>query len=129
MGHGVGAGRSMGRKDEEIDNSALLDLTKPHVDSFDYFVERGLEAAIRHLQPIELKHPVSGTTLRNILLKVVPCLAEYRHFAVCERTQSGRVWGLAFATLNLEHEIAPLKIPFSTTVSNNYQDDIGPCFD
>lgn len=93
MGHGVGAARSLGRKGEELDNSALLDLTKPHVDSFDYFVERGLEAAIRHLQPIELKQPVSGTTLRNILLKVVvPSLVEYRHFAICECAQSGRVW-------------------------------------
>lgn len=53
-----------GRKEEELDCSSLYDLTKPHTESFDYFVERGLEEAVRRLQPIELKHPISGTSLR-----------------------------------------------------------------
>lgn len=56
-----------GRQNEELDLSSLYDLTKPHVESYDYFVERGLEEAVRRLQPVELKHPISGTTLRYIL--------------------------------------------------------------
>ncbi|KAG0595858.1 hypothetical protein M758_UG204100 [Ceratodon purpureus] len=53
-----------GRKEGELDCSSLFELTKPHVDSYDYFVERGLEEAVRRLQPLELKHPISGATLR-----------------------------------------------------------------
>lgn len=61
-----------GRKNsDELDLSSLSDLTKPHVESFDYFVERGLEEAVRRLQPVELKHPISGATLRYILFSVV----------------------------------------------------------
>jgi hypothetical protein len=48
-----------------------MELTRPHVDSFDYFVERGLEMATRGLHPVEVTHPVSGVTLRNILLNIV----------------------------------------------------------
>jgi hypothetical protein len=56
-----------GRKEDELDCSSLYELTKPHVESYDYFVERGLEEAVRRLQPVELKHPISGATLRYIL--------------------------------------------------------------
>ena len=56
-----------GRKEGELDCSSLFNLTKPHVESYDYFVDRGLEEAVRRLQPVELKHPVSGASLRYIL--------------------------------------------------------------
>lgn len=56
-----------GKKEGELDCSSLYDLTKPHVESYDFFVERGLEEAVRRLQPVELKHPISGATLRHIL--------------------------------------------------------------
>jgi DNA-directed RNA polymerase I subunit RPA2 len=56
---------------EEVGSASLMELTRPHVDSFDYFVERGLEMAARGLQPVEVTHPVSGVTLRNILLNIV----------------------------------------------------------
>lgn len=63
-----------GRKNDELDLSSLYDLTKPHVESYDYFVERGLEEAVRRLQPVELKHPVSGATLRYILTLYFKCI-------------------------------------------------------
>jgi hypothetical protein len=56
---------------EEVGSASLMELTRPHVDSFDYFVERGLEMAARGLHPVEVTHPVSGVTLRNILLNIV----------------------------------------------------------
>ncbi|CAK9217456.1 unnamed protein product [Sphagnum troendelagicum] len=42
---------------EEVGSASLMELTRPHVDSFDYFVERGLEMAARGLHPVEVTHP------------------------------------------------------------------------
>lgn len=77
-----------GRKSDELDLSTLNDLTKPHVESYDYFVERGLEEAVRRLQPMELKHPISGATLRYILFCVFYWLFVF--------------WKVLFSELNLK---------------------------
>jgi DNA-directed RNA polymerase I subunit RPA2 len=69
---------------EEVGSASLMELTRPHVDSFDYFVERGLEMATRGLQQVEVTHPVSGVTLRNILLNIIVVVVPLPHpLVVC----------------------------------------------
>lgn len=66
----MGVQQKLGRgklRKEDVGASALAQLTRPHIESFDYFVERGLERAARGLQQVEVSHPVSGAQLRNIL--------------------------------------------------------------
>jgi hypothetical protein len=64
---------------EEVGSASLMELTRPHVDSFDYFVERGLDMAARGLQQVEVTHPVSGVTLRNILFNIVVVVVPLPH--------------------------------------------------
>lgn len=56
----------------ELLAQTLSELTKPHIESFDYFVDRGLQAAVLGVQPVQVTHPLSGNTLRNILGVVIP---------------------------------------------------------
>ncbi|KAH7653427.1 DNA-directed RNA polymerase I subunit RPA2 protein [Dioscorea alata] len=49
---------------EKPDYSALRELVHPHIDSFDYFLDEGLEKAVSSIRPVELSDPVSGSKLR-----------------------------------------------------------------
>lgn len=65
-----GAGRSRfekrGKK-SEADFEALRELFKAHIESFDYFIDAGLETALHNITPVEVTDPSRGTKLRNIL--------------------------------------------------------------
>lgn len=60
---------------EVVAPEQLLDLMGPHIDSFDYFVNRGLQSAVQNMQSVEVVHPVSNVNLRNILLMRLNCHA------------------------------------------------------
>ncbi|CAM6092482.1 unnamed protein product [Calypogeia fissa] len=60
------AGRT-GRGPDIVAPEALMELMGPHIDSFNYFVERGLPMAVANSQPVEISHPVTNVQLRNIL--------------------------------------------------------------
>lgn len=40
-------------------------LVAPHVDSFDYLVQRGLPEAFRLLDPVEVHDPIKGLKFRS----------------------------------------------------------------
>ena len=40
------------------------ELFKPHVSSFDYFLEEGLAASVAALEPVEVEHPAGGPRMR-----------------------------------------------------------------
>uniref|UniRef100_A0A1D1YVP6 DNA-directed RNA polymerase subunit beta n=1 Tax=Anthurium amnicola TaxID=1678845 RepID=A0A1D1YVP6_9ARAE len=48
----------------EADFEALRELFKPHVDSFDYFLDAGLETALLNIRPVEVVQSSNGTKLR-----------------------------------------------------------------
>nr|CAB3499265.1 unnamed protein product [Digitaria exilis] len=52
---------------KEGDYSALRELFRPHVESFDYFLDAGLDEMLRGIRPMEIKDPNSSTILKNIL--------------------------------------------------------------
>ncbi|BBN05770.1 DNA-directed RNA polymerase I subunit RPA2 [Marchantia polymorpha subsp. ruderalis] len=56
---------------EVVAPEQLLDLMGPHIDSFDYFVNRGLQSAVQNMQSVEVVHPVSNVNLRMWLDKPV----------------------------------------------------------
>jgi hypothetical protein len=58
-----------GKGPEVVDLDVLTGLTAPHIDSFNFFVERGLALAVANLQPVEIIHPVTKVHLLNILFK------------------------------------------------------------
>jgi hypothetical protein len=47
------------------DYEALKQLFRPHIDSFDYFIDDGLEKAVTSVRAIEISQ--NETKLRNIL--------------------------------------------------------------
>ncbi|RLN39277.1 hypothetical protein C2845_PM01G38370 [Panicum miliaceum] len=52
---------------KEGDYAALRELFRPHVESFDYFLDAGLEEMLSSIRPMEIKDPNSSTILKNIL--------------------------------------------------------------
>lgn len=54
----------MGAVPKREDLDSLRELFKPHIESFDYFIESGLEDMLLHIKPAQLIHPQSGTKLR-----------------------------------------------------------------
>jgi len=52
---------------KEGDYAALRELFRPHVESFDYFLDAGLEKMLAEIRPAEIKDPNSSTILKNIL--------------------------------------------------------------
>ena len=49
-------------------------LVDPHIQSFDYFVQRGMEESFRLLMPAEINVPADKQRFRNILSP--PCISE-----------------------------------------------------
>lgn len=49
---------------EQLNFETLQDLVTPHIDSFNYFVGRGLELAVMNLNSVEITQPGSSTKLR-----------------------------------------------------------------
>jgi DNA-directed RNA polymerase I subunit RPA2 len=49
------------------DYTALKELFRPHVESFDSFLDVGLDEMLRSIRPMEIKDPNSSTILKNIL--------------------------------------------------------------
>jgi hypothetical protein len=47
--------------------ATLRELFRPHVESFDYFLEKGLDKMLESIRPMEVKDPNSNKFLRNIL--------------------------------------------------------------
>ncbi|WOL19443.1 DNA-directed RNA polymerase I subunit 2 [Canna indica] len=62
------------------DFEALRQLFLPHVESFDYFLDEGLEKALVAIRPVEILDPSTGTKLRISLEKphVLPPTREGR---------------------------------------------------
>jgi DNA-directed RNA polymerase I subunit RPA2 len=52
---------------KEGDYSALRELFRPHVESFDYFLDKGLDEMIESIRPMVIRDPNSNSTLKNIL--------------------------------------------------------------
>ncbi|XP_061348881.1 DNA-directed RNA polymerase I subunit 2 isoform X1 [Gastrolobium bilobum] len=46
------------------DFEALRELFKPHIESFDYMIDAGLETMFRHIKPLEVFDPFTSTNLR-----------------------------------------------------------------
>ncbi|CAN6454723.1 unnamed protein product [Victoria cruziana] len=58
-------GHIRARDDKKMpDFTALMELARPHIDSFDYFIDRGLDVLVSHVKPIEVNDSSSATTLR-----------------------------------------------------------------
>lgn len=57
----------VGKGPEVVAPEVLMELMGPHIDSYNYFVERGLPMAVANVQPVEVLHPVTNVHLRNIL--------------------------------------------------------------
>ncbi|CAL9148569.1 unnamed protein product [Musa hybrid cultivar] len=53
------------------DFQALQELFRPHIESFDYFLDEGLEKAFLSIRPIEISDPHTGIKLRDILSKIL----------------------------------------------------------
>lgn len=49
------------------DYSALQELVRHHIDSFDHFIDSGLDAIISHIKPVRITDASTGTKLQNIL--------------------------------------------------------------
>ncbi|KAJ8622002.1 hypothetical protein MRB53_030531 [Persea americana] len=47
---------------EDLD--ALQELFKPHIESFDHFIESGLETMLLHIKPLQVLDPISKKILR-----------------------------------------------------------------
>ncbi|CAN6287845.1 unnamed protein product [Urochloa humidicola] len=54
---------------KEGDFAALKELFRPHVESFDSFLDTGLDEMLRSIRPMEIKDPNSSTVLKITLLK------------------------------------------------------------
>ena len=52
---------------KEGDYSALRELFRPHVESFDYFLDKGLDEMIQSIRPMVIRDRNSNNTLKNIL--------------------------------------------------------------
>ncbi|KAL1300661.1 DNA-directed RNA polymerase I subunit 2 isoform X2 [Arachis ipaensis] len=46
------------------DFGALRELFKPHIESFDYMIDTGLETMLSHIKPVEIFDPFTSTKLR-----------------------------------------------------------------
>lgn len=62
----MAAGKSSSASKED-QYAALRELYRPHIDSFDYFIDEGLDKMLQSIRPVEITVPNSPTTLRNIL--------------------------------------------------------------
>lgn len=61
-------GSSLEKKGKlESDYQHLRELFRPHVESFDYFIDAGLEIALMNIKPTEITDSSTGTKLRDIL--------------------------------------------------------------
>lgn len=45
----------------------LRELFRHHIESFDYFIDAGLDTVIKSIRPIEIRDSASGQKIRNIL--------------------------------------------------------------
>mgnify|MGYP002776130029 CR=1 FL=1 len=54
------------------DLASLSALVTPHIESFDYFVNHGLQQSALAIRPVELVQNTTQTKLRNILLFLLP---------------------------------------------------------
>jgi DNA-directed RNA polymerase I subunit RPA2 len=60
--------------------ATLRELFRPHVESFDYFLEKGLDKMLESIRPMEIKDPNSNKFLRISLEKghVLPPMRDGR---------------------------------------------------
>ncbi|XP_062205028.1 DNA-directed RNA polymerase I subunit 2 [Phragmites australis] len=65
---------------KEGEYAALRELFRPHVESFDYFLDKGLDEMLLSIRPMEITDPNSSTTLRISLEKghVLPPMRDGR---------------------------------------------------
>jgi hypothetical protein len=49
------------------DYATLRELYRPHIESFDHFLDEGLDKMLLSIRPMEITDPSSNATLRNIL--------------------------------------------------------------
>ncbi|KAJ1294990.1 hypothetical protein BS78_01G188700 [Paspalum vaginatum] len=65
---------------KEGDYLALRELFRPHVESFDYFLDKGLNEMLESIRPMEIRDPNSNNTLKVTLEKghVLPPMRDAR---------------------------------------------------
>lgn len=54
-------------KAKKPDYAELRELFKPHIESFDYFIDKGMEIALKSIKPCEVEDPSTNTKLRIYL--------------------------------------------------------------
>ncbi|GJM88493.1 hypothetical protein PR202_ga04564 [Eleusine coracana subsp. coracana] len=59
--------KSMARPATEEEYATLWELFRPHIESFDYFLDKGLDKMLESIRPMEITDPNSNKFLRNIL--------------------------------------------------------------
>ena len=52
---------------EASDFEALRELFLPHIESYDYLIDSGLETMMSHIKSVQVHDSLTGSTLRNIL--------------------------------------------------------------
>ncbi|KAK3239526.1 hypothetical protein CYMTET_50556 [Cymbomonas tetramitiformis] len=99
------------------ERSSLKDLVRPHIDSFDYFLNDGVKTIVEDLPPLEFNHPETDTTvtfwLENVSVakpmkdSAAANVAESRLFPTeCReagRTYSGRLVGTVCTQVENRH--------------------------
>jgi DNA-directed RNA polymerase I subunit RPA2 len=63
------------------DYATLRELYRPHIESFDYFLDEGLDKMLLSIRPMEITDPSSNATLRNILRASLNFLYGYLLFS------------------------------------------------
>ncbi|GJN13824.1 hypothetical protein PR202_gb00571 [Eleusine coracana subsp. coracana] len=59
--------KSMARPATKEEYATLRELFRPHIESFDYFLDKGLDKMLESIRPMEITDPNSNKFLRNIL--------------------------------------------------------------
>jgi DNA-directed RNA polymerase I subunit RPA2 len=53
---------------EDLNFDALQELFRPHIESFDYMIDAGLETMVVNIKPVVVPHPSKPQKLTNILV-------------------------------------------------------------
>lgn len=56
---------------KEKDYTALADLFRHHIESFDYMVDQGLEIMLNNIKPVEIFNSSTNQKLKNICFYIL----------------------------------------------------------
>ena len=63
----------------------LMNLSRPHIESYDYFIEKGMHEAVARLDNMEITHPVDKKTLEMWVDNLVVHQPEKEYTDVSEK--------------------------------------------